>query len=509
MSGTERNSSIGRRDFLRVTRTAVAAGVGMTALGRDGGVRAAAQPHRAKMSDVIVLLPGIMGSVLRKDHHDVWAVSGGAILSGLRSLGGSIGALTLTSDPPGVDDLGDGITADRIFPDVHLLPGFWKIDGYSKISQVITQAFDVEAGRNFFEFPYDWRRDNRVSARRLARASRHWLKAWRERSGKRDAKLILIAHSMGGLVARYFLEVLEGWRETKMLVSFGTPYRGSLNALSFLANGFTKSLGPVPLIDLSRLLRSFTSVYQLLPIYPCYDPGTGKAVRVGETTGIPNVDSTRAADALRFHNEILDAVKKHTRDEAYVTSRYSLHPVVGVFQPTQQWAQLDGGRVEVNNVHPTSRDIQGDGTVPQVSGTPIEGNELTRLHKKVHISERHGSLQNAVTVLNHLKVLLAEQAINVDAFRGSSTDIGLSIEDAYVTGEPIRIRARCEEPALTLQADVIDIAKAQRVAYASLRRNADGIHVAELAPLSEGTYRITVYSVKATASVTDVFVVSR
>jgi pimeloyl-ACP methyl ester carboxylesterase len=42
----------------------------------------------------------------------------------------------------------------------------------------------------------------------------------------RTPKLILVGHSMGGLVARYFLECLEGWRDTRRLVTFGTPYRG-------------------------------------------------------------------------------------------------------------------------------------------------------------------------------------------------------------------------------------------------------------------------------------------
>ena len=42
--------------------------------------------------------------------------------------------------------------------------------------------------------------------------------------------------SMGGLVSRYFLEVLEGWRDARALLTFGTPYRGSLNALDALAS---------------------------------------------------------------------------------------------------------------------------------------------------------------------------------------------------------------------------------------------------------------------------------
>src|SRR5215211_2109328 len=113
------------------------------------------------MPDVGVLLPGILGSVLRKDGRDVWAASGGAVLAGILSGGGSIRELALREDDL-ADDLGDGVTADRLIPDVHLLPGLWKIDGYSRIRETISTVFDVTEGENYFEFPYDWRRDNRV-----------------------------------------------------------------------------------------------------------------------------------------------------------------------------------------------------------------------------------------------------------------------------------------------------------------------------------------------------------
>ena len=90
---------------------------------------------------------------------------------------------------------------------------------------------------------------------------------------------------MGGLVARYFLECMDWWKYTRALITFGTPYRGSLNTiLDFLANGFVKKVGPFKMLDLSELLRSLTSVYQLLPIYPCVYSGTGTLTRVAETT---------------------------------------------------------------------------------------------------------------------------------------------------------------------------------------------------------------------------------
>jgi pimeloyl-ACP methyl ester carboxylesterase len=284
---------------------------------------------RKALRDVLVTLPGITGSVLQKDGKDVWNVSGGAALNALRTLGGSIKELKLKDDPPDVDDLGDGITAPRVIQDIHLIPGLWKIDGYSKLRKHILETFDVEAGRNFFEFPYDWRRDNRVAARRLARDSEQWLAKWRESSGAHDAKLILVGHSMGGIIARYFVECLDGWRNTRSLITFGTPYRGSLRAVGTLANGVRK----FGVFDLSDMTRSFTSIYQLLPTYPCVDDGKGGFVRVTEAE-VPNVDRAKVAAAAAFHQEIADAVTKHEDDEAYRSDRYAIRPVVGILQPT-------------------------------------------------------------------------------------------------------------------------------------------------------------------------------
>ena len=74
------------------------------------------------MPDVIVCIPGITGSVLRKDGRDVWNVSGSAVFNALRTLGGDLKSLKLEEDPIDVDDV-DGIQATSVIRDVHLIPG--------------------------------------------------------------------------------------------------------------------------------------------------------------------------------------------------------------------------------------------------------------------------------------------------------------------------------------------------------------------------------------------------
>jgi pimeloyl-ACP methyl ester carboxylesterase len=456
---------------------------------------------RTPVSDVIVLLPGITGSVLQKDGRDVWALSGGAAVKALGSLGASIKQLELHGDDPDADDLGDGVTAPRVIPDTHLIPGLWKIDGYGKVSEKINAELEVDPGRNFFEFPYDWRRDNRVHARRLARESKDWLKAWRERSGNDDAKLILIGHSMGGLICRHFLELLDGWKETRLLITFGTPYRGSLNAVDFVVNGMKKKLGPITLLNLTDVLRSFTSVYQLLPIYPCVDSGNGELGRVTEVDGIPGLVRERAVDALGFHAAIREAVEEHAGLPAYRDGGYGIHPIAGIFQPTGQSVSLRGGRVDILRTY-QGRDEGGDGTVPSVSATPIE---LSNKDREVYVRERHASLQNADHSLDQVIGLIRRQEFDQSQRFAPGAGISLDLDDAYLTTEPVVVRALPEAEWATLTAVVEDVDSNTQVAQATLTKATDGWHEAELVPLPAGAYRVTVRGDGGVNPVTDVF----
>lgn len=440
-------------------------------------------PSKLPMGDVVVLLPGILGSVLARDGHDVWAVSPGAAWRAIASLGHSVQDLELHGDDPAVDDLGDGVTAPRLQPDLHLIPGLWSIDGYSHIRSSIFATFDVVDGQNWFDFPYDWRRDNRVAARHLAERAPGWLRAWRQRSGNNDAKLILVGHSMGGLVARHYLEMLEGWRDTRMLVTFGTPYRGSLNALDFLCNGFKKGIGPFGL-DLTRFLRSLTSVYQLLPRYPVVDSGSAQMTRVAETSGLPGVDAARAAAALQFHLDI-DAAIEHRPANAY-----AIHPIVGILQPTNQSARFDRGAVRMVASY-GGEDHGGDGTVPRVSATPLE---LADQDRETYAPDQHGSLQNATGPLTQLIGVLSAKPTST--FRAGQSGFGLQIDDVFAVDEPIAATVTStDDPTRTINAEVVDAATGHTVIESQLEADGDGAYRSEWPPLPPGDYRIAVSAI--------------
>ncbi|MDT2007338.1 hypothetical protein FXW78_27635 [Rhodococcus opacus] len=462
------------------------------------------------MKDVVVLLPGIGGSVLARDGKDVWAPTPGAALAGVLSLGGNIKRLQLDGDDPDLDDLGDGVVATRLVPDFHFVPGLdWKIDGYTKFRNDVVRRFGVVPGDNYFEFPYDWRRDNRVAARALARRSHEWLSRWREKSGNADAKLVLVCHSMGGIVARLFLELLDGWRDTRTLVTFGTPYSGSVNALEFLVNGFRKGWGPFT-VDLSALIRSFTSAYQLLPSYRCMAGDDGSWLALDHEkldwsgTGL---DAGRMSAAVRLHRHLRDAVDERLKSGH---DGYDIRPVIGDFQPTKWAARLAGNKVETLTVRGPGEN-GGDGTVPKLSSIPHE--LMTGWKNAAFFSQKHGSLQNDDPVLDHVGGILTTAVLAPpNVFPAVNESVALLVDDV-TTAEPLVIRARTGAEAARLVATVEPVAGGPSQQH-PLSTTVDGWRQTSLDGLTAQDYRITVrapgvHPVTDVASVVDLDEIAR
>ena len=232
---------------------------------------------------------------------------------------------------------------------------------------------------------------------------------------------------MGGLISQYFLEVMGGWKDARALVTFGTPYRGSLNALGYLANGFSEGVGPLK-VDLTSTLATFTGVYQLLPAFECVDRGDGKLARIGEIAGANGVDPVRAAAALAFYREIKAAAEANAKDEAYHAGAYQTYPIVGLAQPTFQSATLSGGKITLLRSS-GGRDYSGDGTVPRFSATPLE---MSDSHREIYVAEQHGSLQDFDPALVNLIGVLTGQDIDLGQFNfAPAQTLSLDIDDVY------------------------------------------------------------------------------
>lgn len=409
--------------------------------------------QRVAMPHLVIFLPGIMGSVLQKDGKDLWAISGQALGKVAQTLGKRVEELYLHDHDLERDQLDDGIRATRLIEDIYDIPNFIKGSGYRLVQQRLHERFELSQGdrdkpqphQNFFTFPYDWRRDIRVPARQLQRFIGEQLPKWRDYSGNKDAKVILIAHSMGGLVARYYVELLGGYPDVFRFYTLGTPHRGAPKTIEVLSNGLENNLSPLPkrifgpwLADLSKIVRSFDSCYQLLPIYPMVKMGETYA-RITALSNIPNIDQERAMKARNVLVEINEtARKRHEKDH---NPGGSCRAVLGINQDTYQTAFFESdGRLALSfHSLPNLGMLNGDGTVPEFAATPLEVQSL-KLDRTRVIAQHHGWLPNSSGAIDILFSDLATELLHqyLPELGGDSrAGIKLKTAELYAVDEPV------------------------------------------------------------------------
>jgi hypothetical protein len=492
-----------RRTSLRVTCIGDILDRACSALGksrihiRKGNLMSKARP---RLEHMLILLPGITGSVLEKNGKLIWGPAPHALVSLASSMGASLNGLRLQAD--GVED--DGVRATRIMP-YTLIPGISYFDGYTGLHDELHHRFALTEGdalnpdgepANFFEFPYDWRRCNRISAKRLKELVDRELPKWRKHSGSPDAGVILLCHSMGGLVGRYYVEVLRGFECVRALVTFGTPHRGAIDAAASLANGFT--LAGKNFAALNDALKSFPSAYQLLPRYPSILDSEGNWKRPYEVaTREWAIDQTNAIDAFAFHEEIEHASARNRQSQSYTTE---LIPVYGWGQRTYQSGQLHGdGVLDLQMSLPPGVDPfafpDGDGRVPRVSAIPIPLD--SQPPRWWPVNQRHSTLQNNRTLIANLaQMLLALQGDLRAPARGGThlateRGIALDLAPAFSAGTPVDFEACSEAHDLgNLSARIEPVAGGPGIEH-QLQHDGDRWH-GSVTGLAVGDYRLTI-----------------
>jgi pimeloyl-ACP methyl ester carboxylesterase len=471
-------------------------------------------PEKLRMNDLVVILPGITGSVLTRNGTPIWAPAPTTLLNWVRSHGHSLRWLRIErEDDPDYDD---GVEATALVP-YTFAPGLYRFDGYTGMTRHLSGHFQLVMGNaritdgppaNYFEFPYDWRKDNAIAAGQLKQLIDRELPRWRHYVDDPDACVIFIAHSMGGLVARYYIEVLKGYPLTRALITFGTPHRGSPQAFDYLVNGYRK-LG-VELRELTAILQSLPSVYQLLPRYRAVLDVDGVWKRVFETThDIKEIDRARAKKAYVLYDAIEAAHAVNRKDNRYAVE---MLPVVGWGHDTKQSLRIHrGGRLEVGDDRPPDVDpvfANGDGTVPRVSAVPLELN--AKPLRWWMINQKHAMMQNGQEMLANLAQVVG--ALQGDlrqparALGSSPTNgFGLDIDDVFEAGEPVTIRVTLhgtEDPnEITARIEPAHITDGS--ARDVVLVPTGFVWSGEVTGLPAGRYRVSIQSKNAAAGPTD------
>ena len=261
-----------------------------------GGLYSRAAKEGDDDRNPIVVIPGILGSRLADGQtgQAVWGVFDGEYADPGTPLGAR-----LISHPMGLGenlaDLRDQVVADGALDRLEIslfgLPllvnayahilGSLGVGGY-RDQQILMGGVDFgEEHFTCFQFAYDWRRDISENARRLHEFLVDRGKYVRERrtelSGDdRPVRFDIVAHSMGGLLLRYYLrygtdELSEDmpeieWKGTELVeraVLVGTPNAGSLEAAVQLTEGY--DILPFFSAYSPAILGTMPAIYQLLP----------------------------------------------------------------------------------------------------------------------------------------------------------------------------------------------------------------------------------------------------
>lgn len=430
------------------------------------------------MTEAVILLPGVMGSQLYQGANLIWP--------------GAVSELLLPYTKM-AQLLDPKLTVGDIIRNVSISNQY-----QSLVEALGTCGFKEKAAKpTLVVCPYDWRKDNALAADVLAKKVMDL-----RRSHGAGLIINLVAHSMGGLVSRYFLESGKyseakhpGFADVRRLITIGTPHRGAPLALHAAMGQIKRLFLSASQVGQVANDPNFPALYQLMPppaepflwdanlasrLAPKNPHDPAVAAQLGLSTA-------NLASAAAFHAS-LDVVKRPQHVDYFC--------FVGTRQGTISNVRFDFASAAKSLPAPVETEDGGDGTVPSWSASFTGMQQLL-------VGGDHGSLYKPNEVLKALASLLGKGGVLAAMAVGGA--IRLSIRDEVVVPKQLEPLVLFLSSRTTLDAELVvrkltgedgvPLAKPAEINRSPVRYSGPAIDSMALeftAPKYPGTYEVDI-----------------
>jgi len=456
-----------------------------------GGGLIGQRVRRVVCPDAVVVIPGIMGSTLKQGDRVLWgAESLGWYARAWSRSGSSLVELALTPEER-AGSYGR-VRATGLLRTPSWAPFLRGIEPYTALVKAISQVVADPAA--VLEFAYDWRLPVAHNATELEREARDHLTRWRssveyealrrELPDTRRPQLVLVAHSMGGLLVRALPDDLD----VRATVTLGTPFDGAAQAALILNTGRGAPV-PLPRRRLRAMAATMPGLHDLLPTYRCLDDrghDTDPRRLTPEDVEAFGGDPELAAASFAFHRDTAERVLPghHAVIGTSQPTTSSLTLIGGVLDGCRNTFDLTGGVFQRNAQGVLVRVVRGgDGTVPHNSALP-------RGLRPATLAQQHGALATSAEAIHAVRDVICERDPNAE--RLGAGEIGIELPDVVEVGTEFAVVMVSgvdgpTDASVTVHRDDDPIA----VDHPSIHR-ADGRWQATVPAERPGIYRITV-----------------
>jgi hypothetical protein len=208
------------------------------------------------MTDVLVFVPGLLGSELYDGDEKIWPGSGWAAIRGFSN---AEFKRLMKPDLKARDIIRTAIGG------LLSVYGDW-IRHFENMRRLSDNGLMFsEAAGTLVTVPYDWRKSCELGSEELAKVLEKV-----QKSHGTNAEIHIVAHSLGGLVTRHYLQSgvyagRAGFGLVKTFVTFGTPHNGAPVALAGALGLYkTTFLSTEQSTELANDPR-YTSLYETFP----------------------------------------------------------------------------------------------------------------------------------------------------------------------------------------------------------------------------------------------------